>query len=245
MQEDPERPLRRTSLVDEIASRLEQEILAGTYAPGTALPSERDLARRYAVTRTSLKHALVRLEQLGMIETRHGVGSIVLDVRQSGGADLLPHLVSAEGSTTRQLLAEVLEARTFVAASFARLAAHRRTEKDLDELGELLERLERDEGGVEEAQKLENSFVRTLARAGRNRAFVLLVNSVSAAYMLHASTYRHAFDDREWLVERLRTILDAVRERDEVRARLAAETYFGESAARMLGKRRKAHATEG
>jgi len=241
MQDDPARPLRRTSLVDEIASRLEQEILAGTYAPGVALPSERDLAKRYAVTRTSLKHALVRLEQLGMIETRHGVGSIVLDVRQSGGADLLPHLVSAEGgSTTQKLLAEVLEARTFVAASFARLAAHRRTEKDLDELDELLESLASEAGGAEEVQKLENAFVRTLARAGRNRAFVLLVNSVSAAYMLHAGSYRHAFDDRAWLVERLRTILDAIRDRDDVRARIAAETYFGESAARMLGKRRKA-----
>ena len=49
----------RDTIVDTLASRLSDDILSGRYPLGAYLPPERDLANVYAVTRTSLKHAIV------------------------------------------------------------------------------------------------------------------------------------------------------------------------------------------
>src|SRR4051812_28470945 len=87
----------RDTIVDTLADRLRDDIIGGRYPPGAYLPPERDLASGYAVTRTSLKHAIVRLVQAGLLETRHGVGTRVRDYERLGGPELLPMLVSTAG----------------------------------------------------------------------------------------------------------------------------------------------------
>ena len=227
------KPIRRASLVDEIASRLQDEILKGQYRPGAVLPPERELSERYGVTRTSLKHALVRLEEMGLIETRHGVGSVVKDVQQTGGADLLKYLVPAESSSDISFVTEVAEARTYVAAAFAGLAARRRTEDDLETLEELVDALSAKKGQPEEVQRLENEFVRALSKASHNRAFILLTNSVVAAYRLFWGTYRDIFLDGAWVERSLKAVFEAIRDQDEERARITTEEYFHENDRRL------------
>lgn len=239
-------PIRRPSLVDEIASRLKRDILDGHHAPGQTLPPERELAARYGVTRTSLKHALVRLEQLGLIRTRHGVGSVVQDVTESGGADLLRYLVPGGARPDARFLREILEARSLIAGGIARMAARRRSAQDLAALQRVLEELSQiDDDDARQAQRLENEFARTLARASGNRAFVLLTNSVSAAYRLDLKTFEPAFRDVVWLELQLRGIHQAVTARDEAGAGLATEAYFDEAARRVLASTRRSRKKEG
>jgi DNA-binding FadR family transcriptional regulator len=70
------------------------------------------LAAAYGVTRTSLKHALVRLVQAGLLETRHGVGTRARDYARHAGPDLLPMLVAHAGPDWLDLLGlEPAEAR--------------------------------------------------------------------------------------------------------------------------------------
>lgn len=66
----PDQTIARQSVVDLLADRLRDDILDGTHPTGALLPPERDLAARYGVTRTTLKHALTRLEQAGLLQTR-------------------------------------------------------------------------------------------------------------------------------------------------------------------------------
>lgn len=49
----------------------------GTYRPGERLPSEIDLAAQLGISRPTLREALLRLEQQGVISRRHGVGTFV------------------------------------------------------------------------------------------------------------------------------------------------------------------------
>src|SRR4029453_2640123 len=60
-------------LADSIASEIE----SGKYALGERLPTERELAERFGVSRPTLREALIALEMLGMIEARHGLGIYV------------------------------------------------------------------------------------------------------------------------------------------------------------------------
>lgn len=54
---------------------LQQQLADGTIPPGAALPSEPDLARSTKLSRTTVRRALARLAEEGMIERRHGSGT--------------------------------------------------------------------------------------------------------------------------------------------------------------------------
>jgi DNA-binding FadR family transcriptional regulator len=220
--------------VDSIVDRLRGEILDGRYGPGEALPAERQLAKSLGVTRASLKNALVRLEQLGLIRTRHGVGSIVQDVEKTGGADLLEFLVGSSRQPEGKILGDLLEARALTVGAIARLAARRRTDDEVRLLEDHLARLEAQADSREAAQREEYRFLRVLARASRNKAFLFVTNSMATAYRLHTGFYAAHYRDPAWIAAQLGLVFEAVRDGDEEAARLAMERYLGEQARRVM-----------
>lgn len=72
-------PPDRQRVDERIATTIADAILDGVFPPGSTLPPERDLAERLGVNRTSLRQGLARLQQMGLIEVRHGSGSVVRD----------------------------------------------------------------------------------------------------------------------------------------------------------------------
>ena len=66
--------ISRTSLSELVAGKLADLILEGTYKPGYQLPSERDLVKQFGISRTTLREALKALEEINVIEARHGAG---------------------------------------------------------------------------------------------------------------------------------------------------------------------------
>jgi len=62
----------------QLARRLAEPISAGDPAVGELLPTEQELARHYGVSRHTVRGALATLRSLGLIESRQGVGSIVV-----------------------------------------------------------------------------------------------------------------------------------------------------------------------
>ena len=79
-------PVARSSVVDAVADRLRNEILAGRLAAGSRLPSERELSLALGVNRLTLRAALARLEAMGLVTTRHGSGTEVAAWREIGRA---------------------------------------------------------------------------------------------------------------------------------------------------------------
>lgn len=224
-------PFARVTVVDHLAEQIGDDILSGHYPPGSLLPPERDLAKDFGVTRTSLKHTLVRLEQVGLIETLHGVGSIVKDFESTAGAALLPLLLRAgvEG-----WLGEVFDIRRLCGALIAREAATHRSDGDLATLADLLENL-RAASNPEEAQRLEADVHRQLARATGNRVFVLVVNTLLDAYLPFGAHLRAPFADPGRLATLLEKVIAAVAAHDSVHAEREADRYLAYTGAVMLG----------
>jgi GntR family transcriptional regulator len=80
MSELPDAVIDRTSPVPfyfQLAELLEQEIASGRWEPGKRLPSEPELCERYGLSRTTIRQALTRLEQRGLINRRKGQGTFV------------------------------------------------------------------------------------------------------------------------------------------------------------------------
>lgn len=107
-------PIKPRQRYEDVADRLAADIRAGRLAPGERLPSERDLARRLAVGRASVREAIAALQVAGMIETRPGSGSFVA----AGAAERARETHDSSPS-------DLLEARALLEPAVARLAAQR------------------------------------------------------------------------------------------------------------------------
>lgn len=83
--EVPDRPKKHAQLRTTLAT----EISNGGYTPGQFLPSEPELARRFAISRSTVRQALFALEQDGIVERLPGKGTVVVDRDQGGHATKL------------------------------------------------------------------------------------------------------------------------------------------------------------
>jgi GntR family transcriptional regulator len=67
-----------TSMYRKVADDIRAAIAAGTYPPGTRLPSESELAERYSVSRGTVRQAFAALRADGVIASRRGARRVVL-----------------------------------------------------------------------------------------------------------------------------------------------------------------------
>ncbi|MER5527261.1 GntR family transcriptional regulator [Streptomyces sp. NPDC002677] len=220
----------RRTVVDLLEARLRDDILSGTHEPGSLLPPERELAAGYGVTRTTLKHALTRLEQAGLLSTRHGIGTRILDYLRVGGADLLPMLAAQDPTWLR----EVFEVRRQIGTLIAGRAADRRTERQARRLEHLLRQVA-DSPDADAVQLADVEVHRELARATGNRVYLLLTNTLFNAYLPVRAALRAPFEDAARATDRLAPVVRAVVDRDGEEARRAAETYLAGTEKIMLG----------
>jgi GntR family transcriptional repressor for pyruvate dehydrogenase complex len=223
-------PIARQGVVDALVARLRADVLADRYPPGSYLPPERNLAARYGVTRTSLKHALVRLVETGLLETRHGVGTRVRDYRREAGADLLPILVAEAGP---DWLGEIFQARREIGALVAARAASHATPGQRERLRELVIEVRSAPSG-DAAQRTECEVHRTLAAACNNRVYALLVNSLLRAYDEVRPLFAGPVADPVAAAARLEGLVEAVSAGDAVAAHAAAEAYYADTERLML-----------
>ena len=109
---------------DRIADALRGDILRGRYRPGDRLPAERELATRLTVNRGSVREALKRLEQQGLVEIRRGDGAVVRRPEEAS-VDVVRHLLCARDGLDRRVLEEVLDVHEMLLAGAVALTVQR------------------------------------------------------------------------------------------------------------------------
>jgi DNA-binding FadR family transcriptional regulator len=67
----------RTSAADQVFDDLRRQILSGSLARGTRLPSEKELAVHYQVSSPTIREAVRALSAMSLVEVRHGAGTFV------------------------------------------------------------------------------------------------------------------------------------------------------------------------
>jgi DNA-binding FadR family transcriptional regulator len=171
----------RPRAVEDVTRRVREGILRGEFAAGTDLPGERELSRRFGVSRLTLRAGLSRLEVEGLVRPVHGSGTRVLDFRESAGVELLAHLVALgpmEGGASLALLGDLLELRRVLAVEAVGLAAERATP---DEIAALWAHLDAQADAVDHPTRwtaADLAFARRVARATHNTAVLLVANTI-------------------------------------------------------------------
>src|SRR3954454_5517339 len=153
-----------TLVSDRVFATLLEALLSGRYAPGEKLPAQRTLAADLGVTMSSVREALKRLEQMGLVDVRHGSAMRVRDWREHGGLDVLTHLLFRGGVLDAGVLAAILEARALMLRELSGLAAQRRSAGQAATLGELAGRFARTVD-PHEAARVDFAFFTEVAQA--------------------------------------------------------------------------------
>src|SRR4051794_15074961 len=175
------RPVGKPRVAEEIVQQLRGLILRGEYAVGDKLPPERRLAMELGVNRASLREAIKALEHMGLVKTRQGDGTRVLDFMQTAGLELISHLIPGDGTPNLPVMADVLDFRRWFGRESARLAAERATEEDVRALEAVAQRADQDGVDPAELLRIDFEFYVALTAAAKNAVMKLLINTMRPA----------------------------------------------------------------
>jgi DNA-binding FadR family transcriptional regulator len=197
----------------DIADLLLQRLRNGDYAPGSRLPSERQLAEELGISRPTVREALAALELKGVVDTHLGAGTYVReldatdgDAMRTGPADASPY--------------ELLQTRLLIEPGATRLAAANWERQTLAAIARPLRNVERAAEAESSAHPTteDRQFHTAIARATGNQVLIGLLAPLWA--MMSQSLWR-ALKERGWTSEHThsvavehREIYEAIRSRD-------------------------------
>ncbi|MFT9819461.1 FadR/GntR family transcriptional regulator [Lysinibacillus sp. NPDC056185] len=159
-----------------IVDQIREYFLNGELQPGEKLPTERELASRFNVSRTSVREALRKLEIKGIIEIKQGSGSFI---KAPDFHSLGEELSSTIIKTEKKLIYEMLELRQILEVECAFLASQRATSEDLERIGKALEMMDRAKNDVELGIQADLSFHINIVLASHNSIFLQLFQTLS------------------------------------------------------------------
>jgi DNA-binding FadR family transcriptional regulator len=213
-----------------VFGELREAILSGRLAPGEALPSQRALAVEFGVNIASVREAIKRLEQLRLVDARHGDATRVLNWRSSGGLEALASLRTSDGD----LMAELFEARRLLLVEAGRLAAQRRTDEQAETILGLARAFEH-ASDEQAALLIDWEFMAAVVEASGNVVFRLIMNSVRELYLPSAGPFVRMLGRRRD-PSPYRRIAEAIEAREADATAAAIESLAKAQERRMVGK---------
>jgi GntR family transcriptional regulator, transcriptional repressor for pyruvate dehydrogenase complex len=195
-------PVQTPTTFEGTVERLGTAIRLGILAPGSRLPSERDLADQLAISRSTLRQAINALVESGHLVSVRG---------RAGGTFVVPEppLASGEAGPLREDWHEVLDLRTAIEVGTVTLAAERIEQESLRVLRESVARMDT---AIEfdEYRRADIRFHITIAQATGVPRLVALVTAIQAevselvAHIAHPlQVLRHSNADHARLTQAL------------------------------------------
>ncbi|TDN69757.1 FadR/GntR family transcriptional regulator [Paraburkholderia sp. BL10I2N1] len=226
-------PRRARNLAEFVVNYVTEQIASNVLKPGDKLPTESQLMVTLSVSRTVIREAISRLQAGKIIETRHGIGSFVLEPpREKLGIEMVP-------ATTLQDVLSVLELRISLETECAGLAAQRAQPEDIARMRAALDAIEATRRNGRDSVEADLQFHTSLARATGNRYFVDILTQIGSALIprkrLDSAGIAHADPDAYLTLVNLEheSILEAITRRDAEGARAAMRMHLSNSRERL------------
>ncbi len=203
---------RRSALSEQVIAELRNQISSGEWPVGSRIPTEPELVEQLGVARNTVREAVRALAHNGLLDIRQGSGTFVLATSELAG---VMHRRFADADPRH-----VAELRSTLESSAARLAAERRTARDLKQLDALLARREEAwaSGDAETFVTADASFHMAVVAASHNDVMMALYADLGEVM-------------RDWLREDVGTTLTPEAHMDHARLVEAIRARDTEAAA--------------
>ncbi len=217
-------PIRRTRVYEQVAARIQQLILEGELRPGDRLPTERELAERFRVSRSSVRDAIRVLQLMGLVEPRQGEGTVVRDL----SPEAVVHPLASLLVRSRALLTDLLDVRKMIEPHLAARAAQHATEEEIRRLQTILDRQRAKAEQGELAVEEDSEFHYTIATAARNQVILRILDVLMDLLRTSRERSLQVPGRLQKSLEGHGRILAAIRRRDPAAAEAAMRRHLEE-----------------
>ncbi len=224
----PFRAVHSEKLSTAVVRQIEQLILRGILRPGERLPAERELAERLGVSRPSLRDAIGRLQEQGLLSARAGAGVYVAEVLGSAFAPALVQLFARHDDAVFDYLSFRRDMEGLAADRAARLGS----DTDLRVVQTLFDKMEAAHAkrNPEDEARLDAQFHMAIVEASHNVVMLHMMRSMydllreGVFYNRQVMFKQRA--TRQMLLDQHRRINDSLQARDAKAARDAVEAHL-------------------
>jgi len=161
-------------LSQQVALQIRRLILEGEFTEGQLLPSERDLCRRFNVSRTVIREAINLVKASNMIRVQPGKGALIVKAHEN----VLESSLLQAGISSPKLYQDLIEARSLLEPVIAGDAAENATAEDIHHLEVEVQNMHGCVANPRQYAIHDNAFHMKLAGATHNHFYPLVLFSI-------------------------------------------------------------------
>ncbi len=202
-------------LYTEIVSELESKINNNEIKEGEKLPSERELASHYDVSRSVIREALGVLRENGLVTVHAGRGAYATKPNPIMITDSFERIMKYYNTS----IEEILEVREELEKIIVLKVVHAATEEDIKQMYAIYNEMEDCKYKLEEFTKLDEELHKQLAKSTNNPIYHLLLSSFidMTQKILFQITFMFPHSSKEAQEQHL-ALIKAIENRDETEA---------------------------
>lgn len=181
--------IQKQNVVNDVFEQIRQKLVDGSWAPGSRLPSEQMLSSALNVSRVSVRSAVQRLRDLGVVITRQGSGSYISE-------DFTPQVLNNKLHPVMNLSKEefhdMMVFRQTVEFKCMELAVIHATEENILELEQALSRMLVNKNDYKKYSEADFDFHLAIAKASQNKVFYNVMLSIKESYYYYLEELNRA-----------------------------------------------------
>lgn len=198
------------SLSEQFVSEIERRILSGQWPIGMRIPTSRELAEEFMVSRSVINAGITELCGKGYLETVPRKYTCVANWKETGGFAILKGLMENSLCDVR-FFDDIFESRMNTGKATAVKAAAARTEEDLIRLRKAIDR-ERSCSTAQEKARADREFHRAIAAASHNIIYMVMHNNFNALADTLALEFYEKLEDYGFIIDLHEKIYCAIRD---------------------------------
>lgn len=218
---------QKQNVVNDVFDQIRQKLIDGNWAPGSRLPSEQELCSMLNVSRVSVRSAVQRLRDLGVVITRQGSGSYISEdfTPQSLNNKLRPVM-----NLSKEEFHDMMIFRQTVEFKCMELAVVHATHEDILALEDALNRMLVNKNDYKKYSEADFDFHLAIAKASQNKVFYNVMLSIKDSYYYYLEELNRALGITLESVDTHIKVYLAMKSRDAA----AAVQILGETMAENL-----------
>jgi DNA-binding FadR family transcriptional regulator len=223
------RPIARATLPQEIVKALTDLIMKGAWKPGDMIPSEKELALRFQVGRSTIREAVKSLAVLGVLEARAGEGSFVREAT----SELLSGAFRWGLLLGERNLDDLVDVRVLVEVECTRRAAEDGGAETRDQLRASLMDMRASGTDHEAFMESDTRFHLAIAQAARNPIFENIGATIQSMVRIWYPKTYYIPETKGRTIEEHLAIADAIERHDAPAAAEAMRSHLIQAGSRL------------
>jgi GntR family transcriptional repressor for pyruvate dehydrogenase complex len=202
--------IEKKNVVDNVYEQIKARIVSETWKAGEKIPSESELCGMFNISRVSIRSAVQKLRDLGLITTRHGKGSFVSASATSFDIQMTVPIMNL---SEKEFL-DIMEFRELIETKCIELAVLRAEDDDIVTIERALNEMKAYQYDYSKYSMADYQFHLAIVKASKNELFIQIIDRIKNVYYDHLKELNRVLADMVESLEGHTKQLEAIKSRD-------------------------------